>query len=207
MAIRNEPVEAVVFDIGRVLVQWDLRCLFAKLIDDREELNWFLDNVVTEQWHFQHDAGRPLDEMVPERIAEFPAYASQIAAYATRFNETVPGAVPGSIELVEALHRAGVRLFAITNFGADLWQQFRPVWPVLELFGDIVVSGIEKIAKPDPAIFALAAQRFGLAPGAMLFIDDNAANVTSARACGWQTHHFRDAVGLANELRGRGLIG
>jgi 2-haloacid dehalogenase len=78
---------------------------------------------------------------------------------------------------------------------------------VLELFGDIVVSGIEKIAKPDPAIFALAAQRFCLAPGMMLFIDDNEANVTSARACGWQAYHFRDAAGLAQELRGRGLIG
>jgi 2-haloacid dehalogenase len=72
MAIDCEPVEAVVFDIGRVLVQWDLRCLFAKLIDDREELNWFLDNVVTEQWHFQHDAGRPLDEMVRARSRPMP---------------------------------------------------------------------------------------------------------------------------------------
>ena len=78
---------------------------------------------------------------------------------------------------------------------------------MFDCFGDIVVSGVEKIAKPDPAIFALAAGRFGYAPGAMLFIDDNMANITSARACGWQAHHFRDAACLAEELRERGLIG
>ena len=201
------PVSAVVFDVGRVMVRWDLRCLFGKLIDDPAELDWFLANVVTEQWHFQHDAGRPLAEMVPERIAEFPAYASQIEAYASRFNETVPGPVPGTIELVETLHGAGVPLYAITNFGAEFWECFRPEWPVFDRFGDIVVSGVEKVTKPDPAIYALAAKRFGHAPGAMLFIDDNLANITSARACGWQAHHFRDAACLAEDLRERGLIG
>lgn len=201
------PIAAVVFDVGRVIVQWDMRCLFGKLIADSAELDWFLANVVTEEWHFQHDAGRPLAEMVPERIAQFPAYAPHIEAYATRFNETVPGPVPGTLELVEALHGAGLPLFAITNFGAEFWAQFRPEWPVFERFGDIVVSGVEKIAKPDPAIFALAARRFGHAPGAMLFIDDNAANIASAQACGWQAHHFRDAEGLAEDLRERGLIG
>ncbi len=203
----SRPVSAVVFDVGRVLVQWDLRCLFSKLIADSAELDWFLTHVVTEEWHFQHDAGRPLAEMVPERIAQFPRYASQIEAYATRFNETVPGAVPGSIELVEALDKAGVPLYAITNFGADFWPQFRPEWPVLERFRDVVVSGVEKLAKPDPAIFALAAQRFGHAPAEMLFIDDNAANIAAAQTCGWQVHHFSTADRLADDLRGRGLIG
>lgn len=205
--VRNEnPITAVVFDVGRVLVQWDLRCLFVKLIDDREELDWFLKNVVTEEWHFQHDAGRPLGEMVPERMAQFPAYARQIEAYASRFNETIPGPVPGSLELVEALHAAQMPLFAITNFGAEFWRQFNPTMPVFNLFEDIVVSGIEKLTKPDPAIYALAATRFGYAPSAMLFVDDNAANVAAARACGWQVHHFTDASALAADLRGRGLI-
>ena len=200
------PVSAVVFDIGRVLIQWDLRCLFVKLIDNAEELDWFLANVVTEEWHFQHDAGRPLAEMVPQRIAEFPAYARHIEAYAARFNETVPGPVPGVIELVEALDHAGVPLFAITNFGAEFWPQFCPTLPVLERFADIVVSGVEKIAKPDPAIYALAAKRFGHAPAEMLFIDDNAANVAAARVCGWQAYRFSDAPALAAELRARSLI-
>ncbi len=207
MPTENLPaVTAVVFDIGRVLVQWDLRCLFAKLIDDPQELDWFLAHVVTEEWHFQHDAGRPLGEMVPERIAQFPVYAAHLEAYATRFNESVPGPVPGSLELVAELHQTGLPLFAITNFGAEFWEGFRPTMPVFDLFQDIVVSGVEKIAKPDRRIFALAAQRFGHSPEAMLFIDDNAANIAAARDCGWQVHHFVDAEGLAEDLCRRGLI-
>jgi 2-haloacid dehalogenase len=202
----DSAIQAVVFDIGRVLFQWDLRHLFAKLIDDPAELEWFCTTVVTEQWHFQHDEGRPLAEMVPERIAEYPAYARHIEAYATRFNESVPGPVPGSLELVEALHAADIPLFAITNFGAEFWERFRPAQPVFDRFRDIVVSGVEKIAKPDPAIFAMAQHRFGHAPEAMLFIDDNADNIAAARALGWQVHHFRDADCLASELRDRGLI-
>lgn len=200
------PVEAVVFDVGRVLVQWDLRALFAKLIDDPEELDWFLNNVVTEQWHFQHDAGVPLGEMVPARQAEFPQYADLIAAYATRFLETVPGPVAGTADLVERLHGRDVPLYAITNFGAEFWEQFRPTCPPLDRMRDIVVSGQEKLAKPDPAIFELAARRFGFDPPRMLFVDDNAANIASARALGWQAHHFGGAEALEADLAARGLI-
>ena len=201
------PISAVVFDIGRVLFEWDLRHLFAKLIDDERELEWFVTHVVSEEWHFQHDAGRDLAEMVAERSAEFPDHAHLIEAYAQRFNESVPGPVAGSLELVEALHGRGVPLFAITNFGAGFWPGFRAVQPIFERFADIVVSGVEKIAKPDPQIYALAAQRFGHAPGVMLFIDDNAANIAAARDCGWQAHHFTGAERLAGELRDAGLIG
>ena len=202
----HPPVAAVVFDVGRVLFEWDLRHLFAKLIEDPDELEWFAGNVVTLEWHFEHDAGRPLTETLPERIALFPEHKALIEAYAARYNESVPGPVAGSLELVEALHQRGVPLYAITNFGAEFWRGFRAAQPVFDRFRDIVVSGVEKLAKPDPAIYALAAERFGCDPQAMLFIDDSEANVASAIACGWQAHHFTDAVRLADELRERGLI-
>lgn len=202
----NAPVSAVVFDVGRVLVQWDLRLLFAKLIADPDDHAWFTTTVVTPEWHFQHDAGRPLAEMVEERAAEYPDHADLIRAYAQRFNESIPGPVPGSFELVEALHLRGVPLFAITNFGEELWERFRPTYPIFDRFADIVVSGTEKITKPDPAIYALAVRRFGHAPSEMLFVDDNEANVIAARQCGWQAHHFIDAGLLAADLKTRGLI-
>ena len=198
--------DTVVFDVGRVIVQWDLRSLFAKLIDDPEELDWFLAHVVTEEWHFQHDAGRPLAEMVPERKAQFPDYAPLIDAYAARFLESIPGPVPGTAHVIERLSARGVPLFAITNFGSEFWAMFRPVEPVLDHFRDIVVSGDEKLAKPDPAIFALAADRFARAPAQMLFVDDNAANIAAAAALGWHTHHFCDAVRLEADLVERGLL-
>jgi 2-haloacid dehalogenase len=199
-------IEAVVFDVGRVIIQWDLRHLFAKLISDEQELDWFCANVVTEEWHFEHDAGRPLSEMVPERKALFPQYAHLIDAYATRFNETVPGPVPGTAELIEKLAARGIPLFAITNFGAEFWVQFRPTQPVLDHFRDIVVSGDEKLAKPDPAIFELACERFGYPASEMLFIDDNAANTRAAQNLGWHVHQFTNAETLERDLLSRDLM-
>ncbi len=193
-------VSTVVFDVGRVLVQWDLRHLFVKLIDDAAELDWFLANVVTPEWHFQHDAGRPLAEMLPELKAQYPAYATHIDAYATRFNETIPGSVPGSYAIVEELAARGVPLFAITNFGAEFWEKFRPTQPIFNHFRDIIVSGVEKMVKPDAAIYQLAVTRFGLSPGEAIFIDDNLDNVIAARQNGFVAHHFTDAETLRVEL-------
>ncbi len=202
----DSHVRAVVWDVGRVLYHWDIRHLFAKLIEDEQELDWFLAHVVTEDWHFEHDAGRDLASMVAERSAQFPDHAHLISAYASRFNETIPGPVAGSLEIVEALAVRGIPLFAITNFGAEFWGQFRPTAPVFDLFVDIVVSGVEKLVKPDPRIFALAASRFGHAPEQMLFIDDNAANIAAAHSLGWQTHLFTDADELARDPRMAALL-
>ena len=199
-------IDAVVFDVGRVLVQWDLRVLFAKLIDDPRELDWFFDNVVTEDWHFQHDAGRPLDPMVAERKAQFPAYAHLIDAYRARFLETIPGRVEGTHELVQRLKDRGVPIFALTNFGAEFWEVFRPTEPTLDLFADIFVSGREKLAKPDPAIYRAAEARFGHAGEGLFFIDDNPSNITAADLAGWQTHHFVDATALEADLTARSLL-
>lgn len=205
--LKENPVpEAVVFDVGRVIVQWDLACLFEKLIADPDERAWFLANVVTEEWHFQHDRGRPLDAMIAERVEEFPRYRAEIEAYRTRFLETIPGRVPGTADLIEQLDGRGVPLFAITNFGDEFWAMFRPTEPLLDRFRNIVVSGEEKIAKPEPGIFELAEKRFGFAPEVMLFIDDNRANIDTAARLGWQVHHFIGADGLAGKLRSLGLI-
>lgn len=200
------PVSAVVFDVGRVIVQWDLRHLFAQLIADQAELDWFLANVVTEEWHFEHDQGRALDDMLAERKALFPDHQALIDAYRMRFLETIPGPVPGTAALIERLAARGTPLYCITNFGAEFWPPFRLTVPVLDHFRDIVVSGDEVLAKPDPAIFHLAERRFGYPVGELLFIDDNAANIASAAELGWQTHLFTDAARLENALTARGLI-
>ena len=144
--------------------------------------------------------------MLSELKAEYPAYAALIDAYATRFNEPIPGPVPGSFEIVEELAAHGVPLFAITNFGAEFWAAFRPTQPIFDHFTDIIVSGVEKLVKPDPAIYQLALSRFGLAEGEAIFIDDNLANVEAARANGFHSHHFTDAGSLRSELAILGLL-
>lgn len=203
----SDSPRAVVFDIGRVLYDWDLRFLFEKLIADPAELDWFLANVVTEEWHFQTDAGRPLDAMVPELTAKFPQHAALIEAYKDRFEETIPHAIPGTHEIVRRLAARAVPLYALTNFGAEFWARSRPKWRIFDLFADVVVSGEEKVAKPDPAIFAIAERRFDHAPGELFFTDDNPANVAAARARGWHAHLFEGAAGLEAELVGAGLLG
>lgn len=196
---------AVIFDVGRVLFRWDLRHLYAKLIDDPAEVERFCTTIITPEWHFQHDAGRPLADMVEERIAEFPHAEALIRAYQRRFNETIPGPVEGMPELVERLHGAGVPLYIITNFGDEFWSMFRPTQPIFDRFEDILVSGVEKLIKPDPAIYRLALDRFGLEAAHTLFIDDVPANIAGAASIGIDGHVFTGAAAATQWLRDRGL--
>jgi 2-haloacid dehalogenase len=200
------PVRAVVFDVGNVLFFWSIRALFEKLIDDPGELDWFLANVVTEQWHFQHDAGRPIAEMVAERKVEFPGYAHLIDAYVTRFNESIHAPIPGMAEIVDELAARNVPIFGITNFGSEFWHGFRPTKSIFDHFTDIVVSGDEKMMKPDPAIYALALRRFALASDEGLFVDDRIKNTEAAAANGFVGHHFKDAATLRTDLEEHALL-
>jgi 2-haloacid dehalogenase len=198
---------AVVWDVGHVLYDWDPRFLYEKLIDDPAALERFCREVVTRDWHFQHDAGRPFAETSAELIAEFPEHAALIAAFGPRFAETIPGPIPGTHAIVEALDAREVPLFAITNFSGEFWRPFRAQEAALfDRFRDIVVSGDERLIKPDPAIFALAIDRFRLGPGEAVFIDDRADNVAAAERAGLIGHHFRDAATLRADLERLGLL-
>ena len=202
----TRQIQAVVFDVGKVLVRWERDLPFRRLISDDAARAYFMDTVIPLDWHGQHDAGRSADEMIAERSAQFPDHAHLIRAWLSQFNETIPGPIPGSTEIVEELDAAGVALYAITNFGADTWAGFRPTYPLFDRFRDIVVSGDELLAKPDPAIYALAQARFGRPAPTMLFVDDSLPNVVSARDCGWEAHHFVDAETLRADLTQRGLL-
>ncbi len=197
---------AVVFDVGHVLVDWDIRYLYEKLIADSAELDWFLAHVVTRDWHFEHDAGRDAAQTVPERVAQFPEHKTLIEAYVPRWLETVGRPIAGMFELVETLHQRGVPLFAITNFSHEFWPRFAALHPVTQRFRDVVVSGAEKMMKPDPAIYQLALRRFGLLPGEAVFIDDRLDNIEAANANGFHGHLFRDAVTVRSDLQKLGIL-
>lgn len=200
-------VRAVVFDIGGVLFDWHPRNLYRKLIADEGELERFLADVVTLDWHFQHDAGRDFADTSAELIARYPDQRGLIEAFAPRFNETIGGPIAGMHELVAELDERGVPLFAITNFSHEFFPPFAAAHaPLFARFRDIVVSGTERLVKPDAAIYRLARARFGLAWGEALFIDDRAENAVGSEAEGFVGHHIRDAATLRRDLVRRGLL-
>jgi 2-haloacid dehalogenase len=200
-------VTAVVFDVGNVLYGWDPDSFLVRQIADDAARLRFVEDADLYAWHESLDGGRPYAEAAAELSEKFPAYAHVIAAWSDRFGETITGPVPGMPELVAELDAAGVPLFAITNFSADFWPPFHArERAFFSRFRDIVVSGEEKLLKPDPAIYYLALDRFRLRPADALFIDDRQINVEGAVAVGMQAHLFTDAADLRQRLVAEGLL-
>lgn len=192
---------AVIFDVGNVLFRWDRRAIYERLIEDDRALDAFLDEVVSLDWHAQHDMGVPFADTSRALIERFPDHAELIAAYGPRFKDSLQHMVPGMETLLGELDAAGVPLFAITNFHDGFFAAFRASRPdVFDRFRDIVVSGEERMMKPDAAIYHLALDRFGLRPEQAVFIDDSRANVDAADAIGIHGLHFTDAETLRRDL-------
>ncbi|MBB5713310.1 HAD family phosphatase [Sphingomonas aerophila] len=197
----------VVFDVGNVLYDWNPRFLYQRLIEDDRALDAFLRDVVTKEWHFQHDEGRDFSDTSAELVAQHPHHAALIAQWGPRFAETITGTVPGMAALVDELHGAGVPLYAITNFSHEFWPPFRAREAAMfDRFRGIVVSGDEKMVKPHAPIYHLALDRWGLNAGDTLFIDDRADNVEGARGVGMHAVEFRGAEALRDELARFGLL-
>ena len=200
-------VTAVVFDVGNVLYGWDPDSFLVRQIADDGARLRFIEDVGLWEWHDTLDGGRDFREAADELSEKFPAYADLISAWGERFGETISDPVPGMHEIVEDLDAKGVPLFAITNFSADFWKPFHEKERAFfSRFRDIVVSGEVKLLKPDPAIYFLALDRFGLKPSEALFIDDREINVEGARAVGIQAHLFADADDLRARLAREGLL-
>lgn len=199
-------VDAVVFDLGGVLVDWNPHHLYRDLIPDAAERDRFLAEVCPQAWNERQDAGRPVAEATAERIALFPRHAELIAAYYGRWEEMLAGAVEDTVAIVEGLHARGVPLYALTNWSAELFPIARRRFAFLRLFRGIVVSGEEKLIKPDAAIFELLCRRHGLTPARCAFIDDNPANVAAARELGFVAHAYTGTAELRAWLTGLGLV-
>ncbi len=198
---------SIIFDVGNVLYDWNPRIPYERLIPDGEALDAFLRDVCTLEWHFQHDMGRPFAETSAELSARFPEHADLIAEWGPRFSEQIPGPVAGMPELIEELDAAGIPLYAITNFSGEFFAPFRAQEAALfDRFGGIVVSGDEKMMKPDQAIYRLALERFGLEAGRTLFVDDNPANVAGAQTVGMAALRFVDEPTLRRDLADLALL-
>ncbi|GAB4514350.1 MAG: HAD family phosphatase [Roseibium sp.] len=203
----SESITTVVFDIGNVLIEWNPEYLYRQLIPDPAERESFLETVCTAEWNLQQDLGRPWPDAVALLQRQHPDKADLIEAYYTRWHDMVPGEIPGTPDLLSTLCGTGMPLYAITNFSAEKFAEAQDRFPFLRTsFLDIVVSGDERLAKPDPRIYEVLFERNGLRPSACFFIDDSLANVETARRLGMTAHHFKDADGLRADLARLGLM-
>lgn len=200
-----DPIRAVLFDIGGVLLDWDPRHLYRTLIDDPEEMERFLAEVCTGAWNATLDAGRSFEEACAELAAAHPDQAELVHAW-NRQAEMIAGEVPGTADVVARLADRGHPLYLLTNMPAHVFDERLATYPVLQRFDGAVVSGRDGVMKPTPEAFALVAGRFGLDPATTLFVDDSPGNVSGARAAGYRAHHFTGAEPLADELRSLGLL-
>lgn len=197
--------DTLVFDVGNVLIEWNARGLFRKLLPDEAAIDRFFEEVDFSGWNLEQDRGRSFADGVAHIEARHPHHAKLARAYDTRWQEAVPGVIEGAIALLEKLREQGVPLYAITNFSAEKWAGSVVRFPFLGQFRDVVVSAHEKLVKPDPAIYQVLLARNGLLAGQCVFIDDSEANVAGARAVGMQALHFTGAEALAGDLRALGF--
>jgi 2-haloacid dehalogenase len=198
--------KAVVFDLGGVLIDWDPRHLYRKLLADEAAVEEFLATVCTPEWNAELDRGRPFAEGVAELVERHPEHAANIAAYHERWPEMVAGDIPGTVEVLAELRAAGVPLYALTNWSGETFAITRGRFEFLEWFDGLLVSGEERVTKPDPAIFRLLLDRFGLDPAATVFVDDAEANVAAARRLGIDAIRFTGPDDLRRELVARRLL-
>lgn len=196
----------VIFDLGNVLIAWDLRAAFVDEFASEAELQAYLDRVGFAAWNHQADAGRPWAELTAELTARHGDDAMPAIHYPSRHRLTIASAIEGSWALAERLLDRGHGLYALTNWSAETFGDALALHPRLTMFRDIVVSGREKVAKPDPAIFGILLERHSLDPANCVFIDDNAANVAAAEALGIQAIRFTDPGQLETDLVRRNLL-
>jgi 2-haloacid dehalogenase len=197
----------VVFDLGGVLLQWNPRFLYRKLFPgDEQAMENFLATVCTQEWNERQDAGRPFAAAIGELVAKHADKAHLIEAFRTRFDEMIPAAIDGTVEILLELSRAGVPLYALTNFSAETFPAQRDRFAFLSAFDGIVVSGEEGVIKPDPRIFRILLERYAVVPAHAVFVDDNAANAAAATALGMHGIHFRSPRQLRDELVALSLL-
>ena len=200
------PPQAVLFDLGGVLVDWDPARVYRQIFaGDEAKVRWFLDTVCTDAWNTQQDAGRSVAEATDLLVREHPQWEAEIRAFYGRWPEMVGGPVPGTAELIRELHAARVPLFALSNWSTETFPHVQPDFPELSLFRRIFLSGHLRLVKPDPAYYRTVLREIGLPPERLVFIDDNADNVAGAIAVGLPAIRFRSADQARQHLRNLGL--
>jgi len=191
----------LVFDLGAVLIDWNPRYLYNKIFATAAETDFFLSNICTSAWNEEQDAGRSLQDGTELLITQHPQFEAEIRAFYGRWKEMLGGQIEETVEVLKELKECNqFKLYALTNWSNETFPLALVTYPFLQWFDGIVVSGREKIRKPDAAFYHLLLDRYELDPSSTLFIDDNERNIRGAAACGIDGIHFTSAMQLKSEL-------
>jgi 2-haloacid dehalogenase len=199
------PPTTVIFDLGNVLLDWDPRRLYRTLIDEPGELEHFLTEICSREWHDVQDRGGSTRLGTEQLQDRYPEHAELIAAFYSRWPEMTAGSLPATVDVLAELRAAGVRLLALTNWPAETFAPARDRFDFFGWFEGIVVSGEEGVAKPDEEIFKLLLDRYRVDPATAVYIDDTGAHVETARRLGLAGVVFRSAAELRHDLAALGL--
>lgn len=198
-------IQAVVFDIGNVLIGWQPEEFYDRNIG-RERRTQMFEAVPIGDYNDRSDLGEDMSAVMAEAAEAYPEFAAEIRIWSDRWIEIAAPAIDHSVRLLRSLRRKGVPVFALTNFGVQTFAIAEKEYPFLEEFDRRYVSGEMKVIKPDAEIYRMVEADCGVAPEAMLFADDRADNIEAAAARGWQTHLFEGPEGWAARLVDEGLL-
>ncbi|MCC7401098.1 MAG: HAD family phosphatase [Chitinophagaceae bacterium] len=199
-------IDSIIFDLGGVLIDWNPRYVYRDIFRTEEEMEWFLQHVTTTEWNENQDAGYPLHKATEELAARHPEWDKEIRAFYGRWLEMLGDAIQETVDLFHELKQADhYRLYALTNWSAELFPHARERFEFLKWFNGIVVSGEEKTRKPFPEFYKILLDRYHLDPGKTIFIDDNLKNVKGAEVLGITGIHFHNAQQLKEELQRLGV--
>jgi|SRR6186713_1661243 len=200
-------IDTVVFDLGGVLVDWNPEYLYRDLLPNEAERRWFLTNVCTLDWNEEQDAGRSLSEGTEFLVERFPDHAASIRAFYGRWKEMLGGPIHETVEIFRQLKfGSGLKLYALTNWSAETFPIALELYDFLHWFDGRLVSGEEKIRKPEKAIYELLIKRFGIDPARAVYVDDNIRNVIPARELGFHGIHFQSPAQFSMALEVLGLL-
>lgn len=191
-------IKNIIFDFGGVLLDWNPRYLYKSYFNNDEEMEHFLADICNGEWNIKQDAGRPFAEAVKELQAKYPEYAEAIQMYDDDWEKMLKCELPGSIDLLKELKSIGYGIYGLTNWSAEKIGYAFANYSFFSLFDGIVVSGVEKVVKPDRKIYEILLERYSLKPGECVFIDDNQDNVDMAKVLGINAIRF-DNIGNVKE--------
>ncbi len=195
-------IDTIIFDLGGVLIDWNPRYLYKKIFSDREEMEYFLQNICTNEWNEEQDAGRSFSEATTLLINTYPDHKTEIEAYYSRWEEMLNGPIQETVDILKQLvNSKKFKIVALTNWSAESFPIALEKYDFLHWFDGILVSGEERMKKPDPKIFNLLFERYQITPQRTIFIDDNKANIKTAQNLGLKVIHFLDSSDCKVQLK------